>query len=54
MPLDVQAKVLRVLQDHSIQRAGGDTPREVDFRLIAATNRDLTARGGPPALPGWQ
>lgn len=40
-PLEVQVKLLRVLQDRRIERIGGGTPRDVDFRLVSATNRDL-------------
>ena len=41
MPLDVQAKLLRVLQDGVIERVGSDKPRAVDFRLVTATNHSL-------------
>ena len=41
MPLDVQAKLLRVLQDGSVEKLGGTKPIKVDFRLVTATNRDL-------------
>ncbi|MDZ7652365.1 MAG: sigma-54 dependent transcriptional regulator [Burkholderiaceae bacterium] len=41
MPLAMQAKLLRVLQDKHIVRLGGQGPTKVDFRLICATHRDL-------------
>lgn len=41
MPLQLQAKLLRALQQGEIQRVGSDTPITVDVRVIAATNRDL-------------
>ncbi len=41
MSLSTQVKILRVLQDRTIERLGGNAPRKVDVRIIAATNRDL-------------
>jgi len=41
MPLSVQAKFLRLLQEKSIERIGGHEPITVDVRVIAATNRNL-------------
>jgi transcriptional regulator with GAF, ATPase, and Fis domain len=43
MPLSVQAKLLRVLQEKEIQRLGGSKTIRVDLRVIAATNKDLEA-----------
>ena len=41
MPLDLQAKLLRVLETSEFIKVGGTTPIKVKFRLIAATNKDL-------------
>jgi len=43
MPLGVQAKLLRAVQQGEIQRLGSDRTLHVDVRLLAATNRDLRA-----------
>jgi PAS domain S-box-containing protein len=41
LPLSLQVKLLRFLQEKQIQRVGGTKPKSVDVRLIAATNRNL-------------
>ncbi|WP_281983853.1 sigma-54-dependent transcriptional regulator [Azonexus hydrophilus] len=41
MPLSMQAKLLRVLQDRAITRVGGEETIAVDFKLVCATHRDL-------------
>ncbi|MEX3982386.1 sigma-54-dependent Fis family transcriptional regulator [Paraburkholderia sp. EG287A] len=41
MPLDIQPHLLRVLEENEIYRLGENTPRKVNFRLVAATHRDL-------------
>ena len=46
MPLSLQAKILRVLQDQTFERVGGNETICTDVRLIAATHRDLKAWSG--------
>ena len=44
MPLNMQAKLLRVLEEGEVERIGGDKPVTVNVRVLVATNRDLKAR----------
>ena len=44
MPLPLQTKLLRVLEERTVQRVGGNNEIEVDFRLVCATHQDIQAR----------
>jgi DNA-binding NtrC family response regulator len=46
IPLEIQAKLLRILENRVFTRVGGNTPIKANFRLIAATNKDLTVERG--------
>ena len=50
MPMSLQAKLLRVVQERAVERLGGRTPIALDLRLICASNRDLDARMGSGAF----
>lgn len=43
LPIEAQAKLLRVVQEREIERLGGTRPIPIDVRIVAATNRDLAA-----------
>ena len=52
MPASLQAKLLRVLQERTVERIGGRTPIPLDLRFVCATNRKLEALIGRPGAQG--
>ena len=50
LPLALQGKLLRVLQEHVVDVVGGDAPVAVDVRVLAATNQDIHARAAEGTL----
>ena len=51
MPLELQAKLLRVLETREVERLGGSAPVAVDVRILASTHRDLRAALARGPLP---
>jgi transcriptional regulator with PAS, ATPase and Fis domain len=51
LPLQLQAKLLRVLQERELERLGSNQKVSLDVRIIAASNRDLREFGGSGRLP---
>ena len=51
MPLAMQAKLLRVLEEGEIERVGGDRPMPVDVRVVVATHRNLEELVRQGAIP---
>ncbi|MBK7397239.1 MAG: sigma 54-interacting transcriptional regulator [Myxococcales bacterium] len=49
IPLDLQAKLLRVIQERTLRRVGDSRERPIDVRVVGATNRELV----PGAVPAW-
>ena len=52
IPLELQPKLLRVLQDQEFERLGGVRTIRVNIRLVAATNRDLAKSVAARGIPG--
>jgi two-component system response regulator AtoC len=50
MPLSLQAKLLRVIEDRTVMRVGGLKARSIDVRFVSATNRDLEAQSARGAF----
>ena len=51
MPLELQPKLLRAIQDQEFERVGGNRTIRTDARFVAATNRDLNGDGGGESIP---
>ena len=52
MPLDLQVRVLRLVQEHEIEKVGATAPTHVNVRIIAATHRNLEAMAAERHFPG--